>query len=1562
VSIRLKRTKASEAAKRPWFVILLLIFSVSQQCLAFQGGEDSEENDAITLAPRALRRQITTAEDAIRDKRYAEAVETLGKILMEEVDEIDANAEDFSQDYFLERRAAGLIKGSIRGRAAELIESLPAENREAIEVRYGIAAKQQLESAVAQYDWNAIETVSRKYFHTSAGYEATLLIARRYRTDGRPMSAALMCERLLASPGAQRKFGVKLDLYTAECWAEASRVDNAMRILLAANEKFPGSQVDWNGKSFTLGPERIWMESDIGLVPRTAVNGTLSQDWWMAGGDATRTGNSTASLTMPNPKWQTPLTRGRPDEVRLRRFEESRNPAAPVLIGAAGATVVNDTIVYKTIDHALRGLDIQTGKVKWEQSLTSSPWETTPRMNAFAMDVDFVGADQLARRVWSEIPYWQLSTDGKKAFLVSKPTEADNQAALGGQLRPQFPNFGMMSQSLNYLEAFSIEGQGKAIWRVGGIDGVDEPKLAGAYFLGSPLWIDGVVYCLANLNGETTFLSLDPETGLVQWMQQLAQSPKQAFGDTTSDDASNIYLAYADGIIVCPTGTGVVVAIDIASRSLRWAFRYRDTTQINMSRGGPFNSPVRRDVDPLNERRWAGLPLFIANGRIVVASSESDQLFCLDLLTGEPQWTQRRDPYRYVGGVSDDRVLLVGDKSVVALSLSTGKLAWPAPLSLPEKQLVAGLGVRRNNSYFLPLQSQEIIEIEFSDGKILGTAKSDVPLGNLTAFREYVLNVSPYGMSLFHTQNDLKQTVNQRLAQNADDPWALARSSELLMLENKDQEALAVLQRAFKLHPKDDEIRFLMVRSILAALDSDFANNQSLASEIEPLIELRPQRIAFLIAMTKGHLSTNAPTQAIEPILSLIDIRSRERSENSADPYRMLRLASGHDVDIDSWLRAQIFDVIQKLNADQKSALSTRVAEYFKRTGNEDLLTRTNRLNYFPYLDTLTPFAMEVAKQWIDRGIGKGWLEAESILTRYTLATTVPNSNEAIEQLTKLYEVAGNKYAKQQLQIFNTIRSSDPDISSHNAINQIPFAIARSILWPTGQTKIELKSAENGMFRPATNPAKLVQSRSIPLAGFEARDGSDRVVLIGPDGRETLVVNCDAADGRAGAETRMMRSFLLVQRRTDILAIDTLGSYNDSRDALLWKIERFTPEALAAGASTTTQTRANTLGLELLRTSPSTDSVARLGPVFENCVILVRSGTIQALNLFNGTVLWSRDGFGVNCEFTQSEDRLIVLDASNKTRHVINALDGNIVSSEAFESSRVYLNSWNEFALDFKVESNSTDTDPIKENAQKQVNIRLWNTLTGATLLERDVTADAKAAFGLNRYFALMEPAGKLFYWDLATGVEQVQDLLPIEKLKQIYLVPVYDRFLLLTTSSKFEIEDVKVVPQQATSRTLFVNGNVYALDPKDGKKLWPEPATMVLINVAKLQSRYSPFLAFYRNLEWFDSKSQLQFNTSVALMDVRDGSVPFKSNLLMLAKTDTTSMESYPEQQIVNAKHGNQVLQVSWTGEPAQEKAIGNFGKISIEQLNDERKDAPENTLDSNTPFNLFDDDDPPR
>lgn len=1541
------------------FFCLVIVVMLSGTGQAFQNDEEGEDNDALTLAPRALRRLITTAEEAIQGKRYAEAVETLGRVLMEDVDELDAAAEEYGQDYFLERKTAGLVKGSVRSRASELLESLPAENRDVIEIRYGVTAQQQLDEAVSRFDWKGIETVSRKFFHTQAGYEATLLLAQRFLADGRPLSAALMCERLLASPGAQRKYGAKLFAYTANCWGESGRIDNAKRVLLTANEKFPGTSIDWNGKSVTFGPDKIWTESDLKITARSSVTGSLSTDWRMAGGTPTRNGDSAAATIMPSPTWQTPLTRGRPDEVRLQSFVENRNPSAPVLIGSGLPTVVDDTVIYKTIDLSLRGVDIPSGKVKWEQSLTSRPWEASTEMNQFAMDMNVAAPDQLARRVWSNVPYWQISTDGSKVFLVSKPSEIEDGNRPAAQLRQQFLNLGIVSN--NYLEAFSIEGQGKAIWRVGGDSGVDEPKLAGAYFLGAPLWIDGSLYSVANLNGETTFLSLDPETGMVLWMQQLAQSPKQSWGDTSSEEAANIYLAYADGIVLCPTGTGVLVAIDVASRSLRWAFRYRDITQLSASRNGPFNSAIRRDVDPLNERRWSGMPITIANGHAILASAESDQLFCLDLVSGDMKWTQRRDPYRYVGGVFDNRVFLVGDKSVIALNLTDGKLAWPSPLSLPTNKTIAGLGVRRNGSYFLPLQSQEILEIDIAQGKLLSTATSEVPLGNLIAFREQVLSVSPFGMALFYTQDSLKALVSKRLAADKSDPWALARSSELQMLAGQDNEALTTLQTAFKLHPQNDEIRFLMVKCILKALEKDFEKYQPLAIDIEPLIDLRPQRIEFLNALTKSYLKSQTPEKAIDPILQIIDIRSRERGNNIVDPHRTLKLSAGHEVDVDAWLRSQVTTLYTSLTDAKKEEFRTKITQHFAANSNEDLLSRTNRLGYFVKLDILAPTSIEVAKQWIDRGTGKGWLLAEEILTHFATTPSSTMAPQAQELLLGLYEKSGNTYAKRNLQTLLAIQATASEAPVSNLLSQVNFDIAKSMVWPNTKPKVELKVAENGMFRPPTTPAKLMQSRSIPLSGFEARDGSDRVVIVDPDGREALVVNCDASDSRNGSESRMMRSLVVVQRRTDISVIDTLGKYDDPRDALLWKLERISPEAFGTRQGISTQSRANTLGLEIARVTSANEAIARLGPVFENNLIIHRGNNLQAHNLLNGTVQWSLDGFGSNCDFAQSENRLIVLDLSNKKRHVINALDGSTITTEPLDTSRTYLNNWDEYVLDFKVEANPTSKDEISGITKKQVVLRLWNSITGESLLERTVSSDAKANFGDNRYFAVLEPTGKLHYWDLATRQETSHDLLASERLRHIYLVPVYDRFLLVTESSKYEPDDVQVNPSQSTSRTMFVNGSVYALNPKDGAPLWKEPATMLAINVARLQSRYSPVLAFYRIIDWRDSDLQQRDSASVALMDVRNGSLLFESNVLDFLRTDTTGIESFPQQKMLHARHGLKMLQVLWTDEAMPETKPANFGEMSLGKMLEESKSQPQRT-GTDDPFDIFRDTDPPR
>ena len=51
--------------------------------------------------------------------------------------------------------------------------------------------------------------------------------------------------------------------------------------------------------------------------------------------------------------------------------------------------------------------------------------------------------------------------------------------------------------------------------------GEDEDQLAGAWFLGAPLAMQGQVYVLTEIAGEIRLVVLDADTGKLQWWQQL---------------------------------------------------------------------------------------------------------------------------------------------------------------------------------------------------------------------------------------------------------------------------------------------------------------------------------------------------------------------------------------------------------------------------------------------------------------------------------------------------------------------------------------------------------------------------------------------------------------------------------------------------------------------------------------------------------------------------------------------------------------------------------------------------------------------------------------------------------------------------------------------------------------------------------------------------------------------------------------------------------------------------------------------------------------------------------
>ncbi len=178
-------------------------------------------------------------------------------MLLEEArDELPEDA--IRQDYFNEPQQEGYYRSSVRGKALQLLGSIPEEGRKILEIQYGVSARQALSAAVTARDVDAISEVTRKYYHTEAGYDASILLAQEKMIRGFPIAAAGILERLSAFPAARKRFGAQLISEAAGAWMQAGRVDLAVRALNA------GSQFSRALPFWSQVVNRFWMTSKTG--------------------------------------------------------------------------------------------------------------------------------------------------------------------------------------------------------------------------------------------------------------------------------------------------------------------------------------------------------------------------------------------------------------------------------------------------------------------------------------------------------------------------------------------------------------------------------------------------------------------------------------------------------------------------------------------------------------------------------------------------------------------------------------------------------------------------------------------------------------------------------------------------------------------------------------------------------------------------------------------------------------------------------------------------------------------------------------------------------------------------------------------------------------------------------------------------------------------------------------------------------------------------------------------------------------------------------------------------
>ena len=688
---------------------------------ASEAGDD--DSGVLVVADRRLIQRLRAASDQIADGNYLVAIEHLQRLV-----EVPEDA-----FYHPDSGQPGHFR-SLRTAAEHLIGRMPRQGQNLYERQYGATAQGLLTEALQSGDARQLADVARGFYHTAAGAEASYRLAMMHFDQGRPLEAALCFERLRGHALGEERWEPGLSLRAAVAWSKAGIVDSAEAALRRLADRQPDRAIILAGHTIPFdGDSAGELVSDAKAGPFTPHQSLLATQWRLYLGNPGRNSAASPPSEVDQPEFAYPTlvdprrdpadsagtTLGRQLNERVKDRYLAYGNRHRTVLPRMFPVVVKGTVAFRTFGD-VTFFNPRSGD--WSKSLIDLDLE--PLLEK--ADADGGVSEELARlvgqRLGQDLAFGTLSSDGQFVYCIEDLGDAwiQRDRRSGEPRDPPRP--------YNRLAAYNPR-DGKLVWDVGG-----DPRdpffvlpLAGTFFLGPPLPLGGHLYCMADVDGEVRLMVLEsalehgrPAARLL-WEQPLAVVPGSALAVTHDRERrlAGTAVSYADGVFVCPTGIGALVAVDGTTRSLLWARRFHPE---NYEPVGPdFGRRRRIRLEPARSG-WTENVAIIAERRILFTPEYSDNLYCLDLFDGSILWEQPRGESLFVAGVKNGTVLLVGEREINARKLfDDGALAWKMPIPIPRP---SGRGVIVDDRLYVPLSSAEIAVVDIDRGTVLGRAKT----------------------------------------------------------------------------------------------------------------------------------------------------------------------------------------------------------------------------------------------------------------------------------------------------------------------------------------------------------------------------------------------------------------------------------------------------------------------------------------------------------------------------------------------------------------------------------------------------------------------------------------------------------------------------------------------------------------------------------------------------------------------------------------------------------------------------------------------------------------------
>lgn len=1473
-------------AVAPWAGRILTPVVVAQEPDDEEREEDQEEeglfgeSGAYLPTDRAAERRLDVTRRLIAEKRWSDAVTLL--------DEILAN----DRDSFFRPDATTTTWQSVKSEAAALVAGLPPAGREAYQLQFRAKADRLLADAIASDDHRAIAFIARRWLNTPAGQSATLLASIDALDRGQPLAAAAWLDRLAMV--ASDELEPTLSVMRAVAWQRAGNLRAVTEILERARTG-QKTAVRLGGRdvsvSFTPGEGHAWLDELIGPEPVAGIHPSV--EWCMHRGDPARNAIVDASRPLLVPRYRVPLTRHPEEAVWLEAKRKQANDREAVLLPAAIPLAVNGTVVVHT-PMGLLAVDFETGKRIWLQTGSAAgPLAIGENLgDGDDPNAAIIGRNRTLAPVFEDATSGALASNGRLVFAV----ESHPDALVGRDLMwPQGGNFnggpgpGGGWSGGNALAAYDLSDHGRLRWRLPIADPT-RPTRSTAWTLGAPLPINDRLFVLVEELGEVRLDVLDVESGSPIWSQPLAELDEEVRVDNHDNQprrVAGLSPALAEGVLVCPTGAGAVVAVDLATRTLLWAYNYPVMTSgdmvvmrngIRVPRVGRImNGPlvINHEQPGGTTGRWLdGCPV-LALGNVLLTPGESDRLHCLDLRSGKVKWTRPRDDGLYVAGAVGESIIVIGRRGVEAVGNTRGERLWFTQLS-GDGAAISGRAIVGTDRIFVPLDTPEVVEIDSATGQILGRSagRGGAVPGNLIAYRGEVLSQGVDFLDVFHQAVPLESRIETAMKDAPDDEardaWSRAWRGQLCLDRGDIAAGLDDLRTATALAPN----RFppdMFPEALVHALEMAPEMAEELWPELlrrdpSPDLADRGLRLAVdgLLAVGKVSEAWTACSHLINRAAAApVEAAHHDLVPDGRDQHLLLREAQ--------WIESRVKSIADRGTATDRANIQEFAEKELDRlNGFRSSPTEwAERLHSFMAWFSGQPVARVARQRRIEA------LDAESVsggVDDEALRSLAVRREFALIEMARSGSAEERLKADAALEEFRIALGASPDIAVDEA-------------WPRGRVEARPRkavAAQEGRQSQAIRPLPLHVSgaaRSL-LPGTRVEFDMQRGGLIVRDalGRtsgEPLAIQQRRTRGMgfggfnaATADVTMIGRVAILQSGGFLAAYELAGPSmlrHGAGHRQLWTHD--------AGLTTRVVTMRRGINSHFPRNGnvplgmpiPEPNANGMIAPGWAPATVVgvpfLIDRTLQLCDPLTGTVIWERRRLPDVATMFGDDEYLCLCPSSGREAIVLSMATGAVVRTCDLpdRERRLFTHGRHVFAV--------TPKDPASNVASRRVadtvNVEVIDPVHMERVVLGTFSGDARATIA-GEDLAILEPTGMLSIINLESRRLSFATELPDMPtgLERLVVLPWRDRYLVIagrdkTAAETKHLEKIGTVSPllQMRSPSMLgdgqpLTGSIWAVDRLDGGMLWKTPATVLHHCLCMSEAEVVPVLLFARQIE----------------------------------------------------------------------------------------------------------------